>query len=362
MATPPPRRKPTRQGSPRRLGKGSARPQRFNRDLSRDLSRDSRPTRSEAVAPPKKRIPTDRPKVHPQPAESDQLDPDQEFELGIPDALPAPVTGAVTDTESSIAEARDEERDKDIFYGRHTVQAALEQGRPLNRVWLIPQLRYHPRFLGLLKAAAAQGTIVDEVTPQRLSHITGGGNHQGIAAQGSPYNYVDLEDLIEQAVVTHPQPVIVIADGLQDPHNLGAVIRSAEAMGMQGVIIPQRRAAGITSTVVKVAAGALSYIPVSRVVNLNRCLELLKTKGFWIYGTADQADQELPAVQFQGPVAIVIGAEGEGIGLLTQKHCDVMVKIPLGGRTSSLNASVAAGIVLYEVVRQRGLRLLHREH
>ncbi|MEN9239751.1 MAG: 23S rRNA (guanosine(2251)-2'-O)-methyltransferase RlmB [Thermostichales cyanobacterium SZTDM-1c_bins_54] len=250
--------------------------------------------------------------------------------------------------------------DNDIFYGRHTVRAALQQGRPINRIWLIPQLRYHPHFLSLLKAAAAQGTIIDEVTPQRLSQITNGGNHQGIAAQGSPYNYVELEDLLEQAFQAHPQPVLVVGDGLQDPHNLGAVIRSAEALGMQGVIIPQRRAVGITSTVVKVAAGALSYIPVARVVNLNRCLELLKEKGFWIYGTANQGEQELPQIQFQGPVAIVIGSEGEGISLLTRKHCDLMVRIPLAGRTASLNASVAAGIVLYEIVRQRAQRQLQR--
>jgi 23S rRNA (guanosine2251-2'-O)-methyltransferase len=347
MASPPPRRKPTPQGS--RRGHGSSRPPRFSRDPKHQPNRDPRP------APPKKRIPKETPaKVQPPAVQTEKpgdLDPD--FEPGLGEST---IAAQGTDTQESSRAA-----DQDIFYGRHTVQAALEQGRPLNRVWLIPQLRYHPRFLALLKGAAAQGTIIDEVTPQRLSHITGGGNHQGIAAQGSPYNYVDLEDLIAQALAAHPQPVIVVADGLQDPHNLGAVIRSAEAMGMQGVIIPQRRAAGITSTVVKVAAGALSYIPVSRVVNLNRCLEVLKTKGFWIYGTAHQAPQELPAVQFQGPVAIVIGAEGEGIGLLTQKHCDVMVKIPLAGRTASLNASVAAGIVFYEIVRQRGQRLRHRE-
>ncbi|GAB4217139.1 MAG: hypothetical protein OHK0012_20860 [Synechococcales cyanobacterium] len=294
--------------------------------------------------------------------EIDEIEEIEEDNESDDEGIPHPATSHRTTAPRSAPDSGDPRREteQDILFGRHTVQTALEQGRTLNRIWLIPQLRYHPRFLTLLKQAAAQGTVVDEVTPQRLTYLTSGGNHQGIVAQGSPYNYVDLDEMVEQALAATPHPVLVLADGLQDPHNLGAIIRTAEALGMQGVIIPQRRAVGITSSVVKVAAGALSFLPVARVINLNRSLELLKEKGFWVYGTALHAEQELPATTFQGPVAIVIGAEGEGISLLTQKHCDIMLQIPLHGKTQSLNASVAAGIVLYEVMRQRWQRQINR--
>ena len=147
--------------------------------------------------------------------------------------------------------------------------------------------------------------------------------------------------------------MIVVADGITDPQNLGAMIRTAEAIGAQGLIIPQRRAVGITSTVMKVAAGALESLPVARVVNLGRALEELKTAGFWIYGTAAEASQPLHTIQFSGAVAIVVGAEGEGLSVSTQKLCDGLVSIPLVGKTSSLNASVATGMALYEIYRQR---------
>jgi 23S rRNA (guanosine2251-2'-O)-methyltransferase len=204
-----------------------------------------------------------------------------------------------------------------------------------------------------LEKAKANGTVIDEVDDLRLDQITSKANHQGIAAQMSPYDYIELADLIEKAKGKSRHPVIVIAEGITDPHNLGAIIRTAEAMGCQGVVIPQRRAAGVTSTVMKVAAGALEYLPVARVVNLNRALEELKAAGFWLYGAAAKSGKSLHTINLTGAIGLVLGSEGEGLSLLTQKSCDELVSIPLAGKTPSLNASVAAAMALYEVYRQR---------
>nr|MBA2749707.1 23S rRNA (guanosine(2251)-2'-O)-methyltransferase RlmB [Tatlockia sp.] len=220
-------------------------------------------------------------------------------------------------------------------------------------------LRYDPRFLSLIDLAKDNGTVIDEVEPKRLDQITNRANHQGIAAQIAPYSYSELSELIETAKAKSEQPVIIVADSINDPHNLGAIIRTAEAIGAQGLVIPQRRAVGITSTVMKVAAGALETFAVARVVNLSRALEELKAAGFWIYGTAATGSQPVHTVQFSGAIALVVGSEGEGLSLLTQRCCDVLVSIPLVGDTPSLNASVATGMALYEIYRQRWGTRLH---
>jgi 23S rRNA (guanosine2251-2'-O)-methyltransferase len=262
--------------------------------------------------------------------------------------------------ESELVEVTpDTEPDVDLIYGRHSVLAAIEGERHLNRIWIATKLRYDSRFHSLLSKAKANGIVVDEVEPRRLDQITQGANHQGIAAQVTPYEYVELGDLIERAKAATDQPVIIIADGITDPHNLGAIIRTAEALGAQGLVIPQRRASGITSTVVKVAAGALESLAVSRVVNINRAMEDLKDAGFWIYGAAATAAEPIDTVKFHPATVLVVGAEGDGLSLLTQQRCDVLVSIPLRGKTPSLNASVAAGMALYEVTRQRRSRVHH---
>jgi 23S rRNA (guanosine2251-2'-O)-methyltransferase len=246
-----------------------------------------------------------------------------------------------------------ERESNDLIYGRHPVLSALESGHQLNRVWLIAKLRYDSRFHSLLNKAKNNGTVIDEVSPRRLEQISGTTNHQGIVAQVSPYAYTELEDLITQAKAKSNAPVIVIIDSITDPHNLGAIIRTTEAIGAQGLVIPQRRAVGITSTVMKVAAGALEYLPVARVVNLSRALESLKEAGFWIYGTAANTSNLLHTTDLKGAIGLVVGSEGEGLSLLTQRVCDGLISIPLAGKTPSLNASVAASIALYEVYRQR---------
>ncbi|MFP4008661.1 MAG: 23S rRNA (guanosine(2251)-2'-O)-methyltransferase RlmB [Spirulinaceae cyanobacterium] len=251
--------------------------------------------------------------------------------------------------------------DNDLIYGRHSVLAALESDRQLNRIWITPRLRYDPRFHNLINTTKAKGCVVDEVEPRRLSQITKGANHQGVAAQTAPYDYLDLPDLIAQAKAQSQQPVIVVTDGIVDPHNLGAVIRTAEAIGAQGLVLPQRRAAGVTSTVMKVAAGALENFAVARVVNLRQALEELKASGFWIYGLSAEADKSLHTVDYSGAIALVIGSEGKGLSLLTQANCDFLLSIPLQGKTPSLNASVAAAMSLYEVFRQRWANQIYLE-
>ena len=256
---------------------------------------------------------------------------------------PAPVSAAIA------SQSRD---NIDLTYGRHAVLAALKGDRQIDRIWITDKLLAHGQFYPLVKKAKANGTIVDEVDSRRLSQLTQGGNHQGIAVQIAPYTYWELSDLIERAKQT-PDPVIVIADGIEDPHNLGSIIRTAEALGVRGLVVPQRRAVGVTSTVMKVAAGALENMAIARVVNLNQAIAKLKEAGFWIYGTTADTDTLLHETNFSGAVGLVIGSEGKGLSQLTEKNCDQLVAIPLVGQTPSLNASVAAAIALYEVFRQR---------
>ncbi len=245
----------------------------------------------------------------------------------------------------------------DFIYGRRSVLSALESQRQLNRIWITPRLRYNSQFKSRLQTAKKQGAIIDEVSIEHLNKLTRGANHQGVAAQITPYHYWALQDVIAQA--QSYKPLLIAAEGITDPHNLGAIIRSAEAFGAQGLVIPQRRAVGVTSTVMKVAAGALEYLPTARVVNFARALETLKQAGFWIYGTVAEGGKPLPQLEFNDAVVLVVGAEGEGLSLLTQRHCDELVSIPLAGKTASLNASVATAIALYEVSCRRPKKFLY---
>ena len=255
------------------------------------------------------------------------------------------------DSNPSLDNAPNSE-ERDLIYGRHPVLMALEGDRQINRIWITGKLSHDHRFASLLQEVKREGTIVDQVSVERLNQITHGANHQGIAAQISPYNYIELEDLIMEAKEKSNRPVIIIADGITDPHNLGAIIRTAEALGMQGLIIPQRRAVGVNSTVMKVSAGALENFSVARVINLHRAIEKLKEAGFWIYGTVSDHGNLLHKTSWEGAIGLVVGSEGEGLSSLTEKSCDFLVSIPLEGKTPSLNASVATAICLYEIYRQ----------
>ena len=247
----------------------------------------------------------------------------------------------------------------DLIWGRHATQAALETGRPIHRIWCTPEMRSAAKFLQLLREAKACGVLVEEVTWARLGQITGGSVHQGIALQTAAAETLDLSTLIEGCSDLGESPLLLALDGVTDPQNLGAVVRSAEAMGAHGVVLPQRRSAGLTGSVAKVAAGALEHLPVARVVNLNRSLETLKDAGYRVIGLAAEGDVTITDVDFSGPLVLVTGSEDQGLSLLTRRHCDQLVRIPLRGITPSLNASVATALCVYEVARRNWMKDIH---
>ena len=234
----------------------------------------------------------------------------------------------------------------DWIWGKHSVYAALKSQRPINRIWCTSEIFSSEKFFLLIRDLKSKGVLIEEVSWSRLSQLTYGAVHQGIVLQIASSQTLSLEKLIDLSKSKSKNPIFVALDGITDPHNLGAIIRSAEAFDCKGIIIPQRRSAGLTGTVAKVAAGALEHIPVSRVVNLNRAIDELKKNGFLILGLS--GDGQVPISEFnqKAPFVVVVGAENKGISLLTQKKCDYLLKIPLKGKTSSLNASVAAAISL----------------
>jgi 23S rRNA (guanosine2251-2'-O)-methyltransferase len=228
----------------------------------------------------------------------------------------------------------------------------LESGRPVHRIWCTPEMRFSPRFLQLLREAKASGVLVEEVTWARLGQISGGAVHQGIVLQPAAAETLDLPSLIEGCRAVGESPLLIAVDGLTDPQNLGAIVRSAEALGAHGMVLPQRRNAGLTGSVAKVAAGALEHLPVARVVNLNRSLEALKQEGYRVVGLAAEGTVSLEEADLSGPLVVVTGSEGDGLSMLTRRSCDQLVRIPLRGSTPSLNASVATALLLYEIARR----------
>ncbi len=242
--------------------------------------------------------------------------------------------------------------DGELVWGRHAVLAILEGDRPVNKIWLQRSLEKDSLFAQVRRLAKPKGASVQLTERGKLDQLSGGAAHQGIVASVATHAYTDLDDLIAQAK-THPQPLLVLLDGVEDPHNLGAIIRSAECAGAHGVVLPQRRSASLTGVVEKTSAGALEHMPVARVVNLPRAIEEIKDAGFWVVGAEASGDRLIYDVDMTGPIALVIGSEGQGMHRLVTEKCDFVAKLPLLGQTTSLNASVAAGVMLYEAVRQR---------
>jgi len=230
--------------------------------------------------------------------------------------------------------------------------AALESGRPVHRIWCTPEMRFSPRFLQLLREAKASGVLVEEVTWARLGQISSGGVHQGIVLQPAAAESLDLPTLLEGCRQLAEAPLLIALDGLTDPQNLGSIVRSAEALGAHGMVLPQRRSAGLTGSVAKVAAGALEHLPVARVVNLNRALDTLKQEGYRVVGLAGEGSVTLEEADLSGPLVVVTGSEAEGLSMLTRRNCDQLVRVPLRGATPSLNAAVATALVLFEVARR----------
>jgi 23S rRNA (guanosine2251-2'-O)-methyltransferase len=232
-----------------------------------------------------------------------------------------------------------------ILSGIHPVAEALRTNRPLDRV-LVAQGAGGPRVQEIIDMARRASVPVRFEPRPALDRLAGTPAHQGVVAMGAAREYAELDDLASSEMV-------VVLDGVEDPHNLGAIVRTAHAAGAGGIVIPERRAASITDVAAKAAAGAMEHLPVARVTNINRALEELKQRGFWIYGLDERGGEDYDRVEYNRPTAIVLGGEGKGLHEQVRKHCDAVVRIPMAGKISSLNVSVAAGIVLFEWRRRR---------
>ena len=239
-----------------------------------------------------------------------------------------------------------------IIEGRNAVMEALRAGASIDKIYILKGET--DATLGHIASTAREkGIVVVDADKRKLDNMSRTHSHQGVIAAAAVREYVSVEEILQSARDKGEQPLIVICDELSDPHNLGAVIRTAECAGAHGVIIPKRRSAGLTAIVAKTSAGAVSYVPVARVANLPSTIKELQKEGVWIFGTAADGNTSLYQADLKGPAAIVIGSEGDGMGRLVGECCDFRVSIPMRGKLNSLNASAAAAILLYEAVRQR---------
>ncbi|MBC7187905.1 MAG: 23S rRNA (guanosine(2251)-2'-O)-methyltransferase RlmB [Calditrichaeota bacterium] len=241
---------------------------------------------------------------------------------------------------------------QNLVYGRNPVRELLRSRRGVRRLWLATTLSpgATQEFLSL---AAAANVPAERLPAEELTRMAQTPKHQGVVAEVEPFAYAGIDDMFRRADERHEPPLLVLLDGVEDPHNLGAIIRSAEAAGAHGVIIPRDRAVAVTPVVEKAAAGATAHLPVVRVTNVARTMEELKERGVWFFGAAEDAPQDYTAADLTGSTALVLGGEGRGLRRLTRERCDFLVRIPMHGRISSLNVSVAAGILLFEARRQR---------
>ena len=245
--------------------------------------------------------------------------------------------------------SRNEEIREDIIEGKNGVTEAIKHNRTIEQILVVKGIN---SVIPIINMAKEKGIVVKEVDKRKLDSLSQTSNHQGVIAIVTPYTYFTVEEILKDAKDKNEDPFIVILDEIEDPHNLGAIIRSAEVCGAHGIIIPKRRNIGVTSVVYKTSAGAAEYMKVAKVTNINKTIDALKELGIWVYG-ADMNGGYCYETNLKGPLALVIGSEGKGISKLTKDKCDVMIKIPMKGKVNSLNASVAGGILMYEIMKQR---------
>ncbi len=238
-----------------------------------------------------------------------------------------------------------------IIEGRNAVIEAFRAGKPVDRVYILDGCQDGP-VLTIKREARKQDAQIKYVPKERLDQLSETGRHQGVIAWAAAYEYADIETMLRQAKEKDEPPFLFLLDNIEDPHNLGAIIRTANLAGAHGVIIPKNRAVGLTATVARTSAGALNYTPVAKVTNLAKTIEELKEKGLW-FVCADMDGDRMYDLDLRGPIGLVIGSEGEGVGRLVKEKCDMTAAIPMKGNIDSLNASVAAGVLAYEIVRQR---------
>lgn len=243
------------------------------------------------------------------------------------------------------------EKNSNIICGRNPVLEAVRSGREIDRL-LVAHGVSGGSVTAIIAKCKQKGILIKEISPQKLDYYCGGANHQGVAVMFASQEYSTPEEILAVAAERGEKPFVIVCDEIEDPHNLGAIIRTAEACGVHGIIIPKRRSASLNATVAKSASGALEYMKVARVTNIPNTIDFLKKEGLWVFG-ADMDGEDYTAVDFNVPCAIVIGNEGKGIGTLTAKKCDGIVSLPMCGKINSLNASVAAGVLMYEALRKR---------
>lgn len=241
---------------------------------------------------------------------------------------------------------------EDCLAGRNSVLEALKSGRPINKI-LVAKGDRQGSVREIVGLARSLGLVVQETEPARLDQVAGDVRHQGIVAMVAPVAYVELDAILAKARAAGEPPFLVLLDELEDPHNLGAVLRTADAAGVHGVLIPKRRSCPLSSTVAKTSAGAVEYVPVARIGNVAQTIAGLKKEGLWVVGADMAGTQAYYAADLHGPLLVVVGGEGRGLGRLTKEACDFLVRIPMRGKISSLNASVACSLLLYEAFRQR---------
>ena len=235
--------------------------------------------------------------------------------------------------------------------GRNAVMEAFRSGKTIDRLFVLDGCQDGP-VLSIKREAKKQDTLIRYVDKERLDQLSETGKHQGVIAYAAAYDYAEVEDILKAAKDANEAPFVILLDNIEDPHNLGAIIRTAHQAGAHGIIIPKNRAVGLTATVARTSAGALNYLPVAKVTNLSKTIEDLKKEGLW-FACADMDGDVMYDVNLTGPIGLVIGSEGEGVSRLVKEKCDYVVSIPMKGRIDSLNASVAAGVLCYEIVRQR---------
>ena len=235
--------------------------------------------------------------------------------------------------------------------GRNAVMEAFRSGKTIDRLFILDGCQDGP-ILSIKREAKKQDTLIRYVDSKRLDQLSETGKHQGVIAYAAAYEYVEVEDILNAAKEKNEAPFIILLDNIEDPHNLGAIIRTAHQAGAHGIIIPKNRAVGLTATVARTSAGALNYLPVAKVTNLAKTIEDLKKEGLW-FACADMDGETMYRANLTGAIGLVIGSEGEGVSRLVKEKCDFTVSIPMKGQIDSLNASVAAGVLCYEIVRQR---------
>jgi 23S rRNA (guanosine2251-2'-O)-methyltransferase len=249
----------------------------------------------------------------------------------------------------------------DLIPGRRAVREAFRAGRPLRKV-LVAKTAHGGSIREIVAEARARDVVVQFVDARRLDHLAGAVSHQGVVALTSAKPVVSVDEILAAARARNEPPLVLVLDGVEDPANLGAIIRTAEGAGVHGIIIPRHRAAGLTPAVAKTSAGALEYLPVAQVTNIARTVDELKAAGLWVVGADPAAETLYHDARLTPPLALVLGGEGKGLGRLVREHCDSLVRLPMRGRVGSLNVAVAAGVLLYEVVRQLRARSTTEAH